>query len=149
LLTWATRRTALGLFIEATGDNETASRYAGIQTRAVKILVYGICALCAGLAGLIVTGDIKEADPSKAGLGLELDAILATVIGGTVLQGGRFYLGGSLLGAILLQALTTTILTRGVAVEFTLVVKALVIVGVCLLQSDAFRRSVTPRRSVA
>ena len=140
LLTVASRKTALGLFIEATGDNEIASRYAGIQTRVVKVFVYAVCALGAGLAGLIVTADIKEADPSKAGLGLELDAILATVIGGTVLQGGRFYLAGSLVGAVLLQSLTTTILTRGVAVEFTLVVKALVIVGVCLLQSASFRR---------
>jgi simple sugar transport system permease protein len=76
---------------------------------------------------------------------LELDAILATVIGGTALQGGRFYLFGSLLGAVLIQTLTTTILTRGVPVEFTLIVKALVIVIVCLLQSEAFRRIVLRR----
>jgi len=74
-----------------------------------------------------------------------LDAILATVIGGTALQGGRFYLAGSLIGAILIQTLTTTILTRGVPVEFTLIVKALVIVIVCLLQSEAFRRMIYRR----
>jgi galactofuranose transport system permease protein len=128
------------LFIEATGDNETASRYSGINTRAVKLLVYAFCSFCAGIAGLIVTADIKAADSNNAGLWLELDAILATVVGGTALQGGRFYLLGSFIGAILIQTLTTTILTRGIPVEFTLIVKALVIVIVCLLQSEPFRK---------
>jgi ribose/xylose/arabinose/galactoside ABC-type transport system permease subunit len=136
-----TRKTALGLFIEAVGDNETASRYSGINTRSVKLLVYAFCGFCAGVAGLIVASDIKAADTNNAGLYLELDAILAVVIGGTALTGGRFYLLSSLIGALLIQALTTTILTRGIPVEFTLVVKALVIVAVCLLQSETFRQS--------
>jgi galactofuranose transport system permease protein len=138
-------RTALGLFLEATGDNETASAYSGINTRVVKLLVYAFCSFCAGIAGLIVTADIKAADSNNAGLWLELDAILATVIGGTALQGGRFYLLGSLVGAILIQTLTTTILTRGVPVEFTLIVKALVIIIVCLLQSEPFRKLIVRR----
>jgi ribose/xylose/arabinose/galactoside ABC-type transport system permease subunit len=104
----------------------------------VKLLVYSFCAVCAGIAGLIATADIKAADTNNVGLWLELDAILATVIGGTPLQGGRFYPAGSLIGAILIQTLTTTILTRGVPVEFTLVVNALVIIAVCLLQSEEF-----------
>jgi ribose/xylose/arabinose/galactoside ABC-type transport system permease subunit len=139
------RRTAAGLFIEATGDNETASRYSGVNTRLVKVLVYSFCGVCAGLAGLIVTADIKAADANNAGLWLELDAILATVIGGTALQGGRFFALGSLVGAILIQTLTTTILTRGVPVEFTLVVKAVVIIAVCLLQSEEFRKLIWRR----
>ncbi|MCI0748550.1 MAG: ABC transporter permease [Verrucomicrobia subdivision 3 bacterium] len=141
-------RTAAGLFIEATGDNETASRYAGINTRFVKLLVYAFCAMSAGIAGLIAAGDIKAADANNAGLWLELDAILATVIGGTALQGGRFYPAGSLVGAVLIQSLTTTILAQNVNVQFTLVVKALVIIAVCLLQSESFRR-VFVRRAVA
>ncbi len=106
-------RTALGLFIECTGDNETASRYAGVNTNLVKIVVYSICGFCAGLAGLVVTTDIKAADANNAGLWLELDAILATVIGGTALTGGRFFLAGSLIGAILIQTLTTTMYNLG------------------------------------
>jgi galactofuranose transport system permease protein len=142
-------RTAAGLFIESTGDNETASRYAGVNTRGVKLLVYSFCAVCAGIAGLIVTADIKAADANNAGLWLELDAILATVIGGTALTGGRFFPLGSLVGAILIQTLTTTILTRGVPVEFTLVVKAVVIIAVCLLQSEEFRKIVWRPRAAA
>jgi simple sugar transport system permease protein len=142
-------RTALGLFIECTGDNETASRYAGVNTRLVKTIAYTACAFYAGLAGLIVTTDIKAADANNAGLWLELDAILATVIGGTALTGGRFYLGGSILGAILIQTLTTTILTRGIKVELTLVVKALVVILVCLLQSEKFRTVFARKRATA
>ena len=98
---------------------------------------------------MIVATDIKAADANNAGLWLELDAILATVIGGTALQGGRFFLVGSLVGAILIQTLTTTILTRGVPVEFTLVVKALVIVIVCLLQSESFRKIFYRRKQIS
>lgn len=146
LLALFTSRTAAGLFIEATGDNEKASRYAGVQTRLVKFLVYSICALCAGLAGLIATANVREADPSNTGVGLELDAILATVIGGTALTGGRFNLAGSVIGALLLQTITTTILARDVPVNWTLVVKAAVIIAVCLLQSEKFRQALWKKK---
>jgi galactofuranose transport system permease protein len=116
-----------------------------VNTRAVKLLAYSFCALCAGVAGLIVTTNIAAADANNAGLWLELDAILATVIGGTALTGGRFYPLGSIIGAILIQTLTTTILTKGVPVEFTLVVKAVVIIAVCLLQSEEFRKVIWRR----
>jgi galactofuranose transport system permease protein len=135
----ATQKTAAGIFIASTGDNELAARCAGLHTRRVKVFVYTICAFLAGIAGLIPASDIQQADATHAGEWLELDAILATVIGGTALTGGRFSLGGSLLGALLIQTVTTTILTRGVPAQLTLVVKALVVVSVCLLQSDKFR----------
>jgi simple sugar transport system permease protein len=134
------RKTALGLFIESCGDNPVASHYAGVNIRMVKLLIYLFSGFCAGMAGIIVASDIKAADANNAGLYLELDAILATVLGGTALKGGRFFLAGTLIGAVLIQSVTTTILTRGVPVEYTLVVKALVIVILCLLQSVEFRR---------
>ncbi len=136
------RKTALGLFIEAVGDNETGSRYSGINTRFIKCFAYATSGFFAGLAGLIVASDIKAADANNAGLYIELDAILAVVLGGTALTGGRFYLLNSLVGALLIQTLTTTILTRGVPVEFTLVVKAMMILMVCLAQSEQFRAMV-------
>jgi len=92
---------------------------------------------------------IAAADSNKTGLWLELDAILATVIGGTALTGGRFYPLGSIVGAILIQTLTTSILTRGVPIEYTLVVKAVVIFAVCLLQSEEFRKVIWRRRVAA
>ena len=137
-----TRRTALGMFIESVGDNDRASRYAGVNARAVKLAVYTFSALLAGIAGLIYASNIRTADPSKAGLYLELDAIMAVVMGGTALTGGRFYLLGSVAGALLIQTLTTTMLMHGLSSDQTLVPKALVVVAVCLLQSEQFRRKV-------
>jgi simple sugar transport system permease protein len=135
-----TRWTALGLFIEATGNNEVASTYAGIRVRLVKGLTYVCCGLCAGMAGLIAASNIRAADSNNAGLYFELDAILAVVVGGTALTGGRFFLAGSIIGAILIQTLTTTMYARDVSPDIAPVPKALVIIAVCLLQSEAFRR---------
>lgn len=134
------RLTALGLFVESVGDNETASRFAGINVHFVKLLVYTLCGLFAGMGGVIVTANISAADANNVGMYLELDAILAVVIGGTALTGGRFYLLGTIIGALIIQTLTTTILTRGVPVQYTLVVKAIVVLGVCLLQTPKVQR---------
>lgn len=134
-----TRKTTAGLTLEAVGNNERASRLCGIRPWLVKLLVYGFSGLCAGVAGLIYTADIKQGDPLRCGEYVELDAILAVVIGGTPFAGGRANVPGSILGALCMQTLTTTILTRGVPVEYTLVVKAIVVVAVCLLQSEQFR----------
>jgi simple sugar transport system permease protein len=133
------RGSALGLLIEAVGNNPVAARLAGVRAGGVKLAAYACCALLAGVAGLIATADIKAADVNNTGLYLELDAILAVAIGGTALAGGRFFLNGSSIGAVVIQTLTTTILARGVAPELTLVVKAAVVVALCLLQSARFR----------
>lgn len=141
-----TRLSALGLFIEAIGDNETASRYAGVRVRGIKLSVYAFSGFCAGVAGLLVASDIRAADANNAGMYLELDAILAVVLGGGALTGGRFSLVGSLIGALIIQSLVTTLLTKGVPVEYTLVVKALVVLAVCLIQSDSLRGRLRGRR---
>lgn len=137
-----TRLTAMGMFIEAAGDNETASRYSGLKVRWVKTFVYAFCGLCAGVAGLIAVSDIMAADANKAGLYLELDAILAVVIGGTALTGGRYYLLGSLVGALIIQTLQTTIFSGEVDPAYNKVIKALVVLMVCLLQSETLRAMV-------
>jgi simple sugar transport system permease protein len=140
LTTALTRTTAVGLFIEAVGDNPTASRYSGVSPRLTKFLVYTFTGLCAGLAGLIAASNVKSADANHCGLFLELDAILAVVIGGTALSGGRFSLLGSMVGALFIQALTTTMYARNVSSDVAPVPKALAIVAVCLLQSEALRQ---------
>jgi simple sugar transport system permease protein len=104
--------------------------------------VYVFAAFCAGIAGLMVSSNVSGADSNNAGLWYELDAILAVVIGGTSLAGGRFSIGGTVLGALIIQTLNTTIYARGVPPETTLVVKAIVVTAVCLLQSAAFRAKV-------
>jgi simple sugar transport system permease protein len=134
-----TRKTALGLFVESVGNNPIASRFAGVNARLVKLMVYVLCALCAGGAGLIAASNIRASDANNVGLYLELDAILAVLIGGTSLVGGRFTLLGSIVGTLIIQTTTTMILTRGVAVEVTLLVKAVIVVVVALFQAEKFR----------
>lgn len=133
------RKTAIGLFIESAGGNERAARACGINARLVKVIVYGFCSLCAGVAGLIATSNILAADSSRVGEWMELDAIFAVVVGGTALTGGRFFIMGSIVGALLIQTLTTTMYNIGVPPAVAPVPKAVVIVGVCLLQSAKFR----------
>lgn len=134
-----TRRTAIGLFIEAAGDNETASRFCGAPVRLVKVLVYAFSGVCAALAGLIATSNIKAADSSRVGELMELDAIFAVLVGGTALTGGRFTLVGSIVGALLIQTLTTTMYNLGMPPAIAPVPKAVVILLACLLQSPVFR----------
>ncbi|WP_449063406.1 ABC transporter permease [Planomonospora algeriensis] len=146
LTAFLTRRLALGLLVESIGGNATASRLAGIRSRGLTVTVYAFCALCAGIAGLMISSNVSSADGNNAGLWIELDAILAVVIGGTSLMGGRFSLGGTVLGALVIQTLTTTIYSIGIPPETTLLFKALVVTVVCLVQSPAFREKVFQRR---
>ncbi len=132
-------RTALGLFIEAVGINPVAARFAGLGERRILLMVYAFCGICAAIAGLIVASNVKSADGNNAGLLMELDAILAVTLGGTSLAGGRFSLTGSLIGALIIQTLTYTIYSIGVPPETNMVVKAVVVLIVCLIQSAEFR----------
>ena len=143
--TLAMRRTALSLLIEAVGINRAAARYAGISSGALLLVVYTFAGLCAAIAGLIVAGDIRGADANNAGLWLELDAILAVVIGGTSLLGGRFSIPMSVLGALVIQAMNTGILISGFSPQFNLVVKSGVIIMILVLQSPLAARLVRPR----
>jgi ribose/xylose/arabinose/galactoside ABC-type transport system permease subunit len=129
------RGTALGVLIEAVGANARASELAGIGTQAITITAYVWCGLCSAVAGVISAADILGADANNSGLWLELDAILAVVVGGTSLFGGRFSLILAVLGALIIQAMNTGILLSGYRPELNLVVKAVVVIAVLLLQS--------------
>ncbi|MDY7843175.1 galactofuranose ABC transporter, ATP-binding protein YtfT [Aeromonas caviae] len=131
LLLWLlTKRTALGLFIEAVGINIKAAKNAGLNTPMVVIATYL-------LSGMIVAADIRGADANNAGLWLEMDAILAVVIGGTSLMGGRFNLALSLIGILIIQGVNTGILLSGYQPQWNQIVKALVVLAVLVMQSPA------------
>jgi simple sugar transport system permease protein len=138
-----TRRTAVGLFIESVGVNPKATRFSGISAKNILLAVYAFSGFCAGIAGLIVCANVKSADGNNAGNLFELDAILAVVLGGTSLNGGKFSLIGSIIGALIIQTLTTTIYAFNVAPEISQVVKAIVVFIVSLLQSPKFRAKVS------
>ena len=142
-----TRKTALGLMIESVGINPTASRLAGVGARTIVWATYVFSAICAAIAGLMISSNVTAADANSAGLWIEMDAILAVVLGGTSLAGGRYSLTGTLIGAFLIQTLTTTVYSMGIAPEITLVFKALVVITVVLLQSPAGRAMIAKRRT--
>ncbi|WP_214406351.1 ABC transporter permease [Pseudonocardia lacus] len=146
LVALATRATALGTLVEAVGINPAASRLAGVRARVLIWTVYVFSALCAGVAGLMISSNINAADANRAGLWLELDAILAVVIGGTSLAGGRFSIVGTLFGALTIQTLNTTVLTLGIPPDVSLVFKAVVVIAVCLMQSPRTYELLAGRR---
>lgn len=136
------RKTALGLFVESVGGNARASRVAGIDARGIKLMAYAASGLCSAFAGIIIAADIRGADANNAGLWLELDAILAVVIGGASLMGGRFFIAMTVIGVLIIQALTTGILLSGLPSQYTLIVKAAVVMVVLLVQAPKSRQLV-------
>ena len=129
------RRTALGMLIEAVGVNRNAAALAGVNATVLIIAVYAASGLCAALAGVVATADIRGADANNAGLWMELDAILAVVIGGNSLLGGRFSIAASLLGALIIQTIDTGILLAGFPSEYNLSIKAVIVLVILVLQS--------------
>ena len=141
-----TRLTPMGLYIQAVGGNRSASNFSGVNTRLVLLFVYIFSGFAAGLSGLVMTSDITGADAGFMGLYMELDAILAVVIGGTPMEGGKYNVGGTVVGVLIIQTLTTTILTKGIPTEYTLLVKAIVVVVVLIIQSNKMREVMGKRQ---
>jgi len=143
---WVVRRSALGLMIEAIGINPKASRMAGIKPRGLLMTAYILSGVLAGVAGIMSVGSVMTVDISRTGYQLELDAILAVVIGGASLMGGKFSLSGAFVGALLIATLDKTVLYLGVSSSATPAFKAIVIILICLLQSERVRAWFQGRR---
>ena len=140
VITWLmTRKTAIGMFIESVGINFRSSYFSGVDEKKIKLLVYTFCGFCAGIAGLVASSNVKTSDANNIGLTTELDAILAVVIGGTVMAGGRFSLLASMVGALVMQAITQSMYAIGVPAFALQAIKAIVVVFVILLYSDQVR----------
>ena len=146
VLALVVRRSAFGLMIESIGVNPRASRMAGIRPAGILMAVYMLSGLFAGIAGIFAVGSVMTVDVSRTGYQMELDAILAVVIGGTSLAGGRFYIGGAVIGSILIATLDKTIVFLGIPASATPAFKAIVIVALCLLQSQRVRSLFGHRR---
>ena len=134
------RRTALGMLTESVGINPEASRLAGVRSRGIIFSVYVVSGLLAGIAGVIYSSNIRAADANAAGLFIELYAILAVVLGGTSLQGGKFSIAGTVIGVLIIQTLNSTILFLGVPSAQSPVFFALVVVLVVMVQSPRIRQ---------
>ena len=120
-------RTIVGRMIFALGSNEEAARLSGIKVNRWKILTYAICGGISGIAGLIVSSRLNSAQPAL-GLGYELDAIAAVVIGGTSLSGGRGTVMGTIIGAFIMSVLTNGLRVMGVQEEWKIVVTGVIII---------------------
>ncbi|HCS39066.1 MAG TPA: sugar ABC transporter permease [Anaerolineaceae bacterium] len=137
IIAWLiSRKTSIGLFIESVGANPRSSMFSGIDEKKVKLFAYIFCGFCAGVAGLIETSNITTCDASNLGMNMELDAILAVVIGGTMMSGGRYSLMASAIGGLAMQAVTTTMYAVGVSANSLLAVKGVVVILIILLYSQ-------------
>jgi ribose/xylose/arabinose/galactoside ABC-type transport system permease subunit len=134
LAVFAMRATAFGRYVVAVGGNEAAARLAGIKVHRTKIAVYALSGLLAGLAGLVETARLGASDAQKVGLNIELDAIAATVVGGTPLTGGRATVLGTLVGALIMQVITTGFVMNGISYSWSLVIKAAIIIVAVYIQ---------------
>lgn len=134
-----TRKTAFGAFVESVGVNSSASRLSGIKADQVILIVFMITGLLSGIAGLIYSSRIMSNDSNNAGLNFEMDAILAVVIGGTNMAGGKFSLTGTIVGSLIIRTIVTFVYYFGIVSEATMAFKAMIIAVVIVLQSEPVR----------
>lgn len=123
-----------GRYIYAVGGNENAAMVSGINVKVVKMFVYVLSGIACGIAATILTARVSAGLPT-AGDGYELDAIAATVIGGTSLSGGRGRLWGTMLGALLLGIVNNGLDLLNVSSFYQQIVKGLIILGAILIDS--------------
>ena len=126
--------TRFGRYVYALGGNESATRLSGIDVDKVKMGVYAICGFLAALAGIIVASRLSSAQPT-AGMGYELDAIAAVVVGGTSLAGGRGRIMGTLIGALIIGFLNNALNLLDVSSYYQMIAKAVVILLAVLVDN--------------
>lgn len=136
-------RTILGRHMVAIGTNPEAVRLSGIDPRPVIVTVFALSGLLAGLAGVFQVAYLESADPN-AGIGMELSAIAAVVIGGTSLMGGRGSVVASFLGVLIIAVLQTGLAQIGATEPTKRIVTGTVIVAAVI--ADVYRHSLGARR---
>jgi ribose transport system permease protein len=135
-------RTTFGRYVYAIGGNEEATRLSGVPVRFHKTMIYGVSGLMSAVAAVVLTARLNSAQPI-AGMMYELDAIAATVIGGTSLMGGDGTLGGTLVGALIMGVLRNGLNLLGVSSFLQQIVIGGVIVVAVLLDTVLKRKNRT------
>jgi galactofuranose transport system permease protein len=131
------RRTIFGYHVVAIGGNRKASVLAGLPVRRTVITVYALSGVLAAIAGIIATARLHSADPSYLGIGYELTAITAVVVGGSALSGGKVKVLGTLAGAVIMQLLASTLNSHNVPASATSIAQAAVIVAAVYIQRSS------------
>lgn len=127
-------RTKFGTYIYSIGGNEIASRYTGIKVEKTKILTYMLCGLLAALASFVEVSRMVSVSPTVSGVGYELEAVIASVVGGTAFSGGKGKIPGTIVGAIILYIITNILIHLDVSTFLSGAVKGVVILAAVLLQ---------------
>lgn len=131
-------RTKFGRYVFAVGGNESASRVSGIRVDRIKIGVYAINGFLSGLAGILLASRISSGQPNS-GIGYELDAIAAVVIGGTSLFGGRGSLLGTIVGVLIIGVINNGLNLLDVSSYWQQIIKGVIIAGAVILDQRAKR----------
>lgn len=149
LLTIILRTTAFGRHLYGVGSNRDAARLSGVRVDRVRVLAYVISGLLAGLAGVLLAGQNRSVAPTL-GLGFEIQAIAAAVIGGAALSGGRGRVFGAILGALTLTIAANAINLAGVSSTWQQVVTgSILLLAVVLDRVNALARRRSARRSAS
>lgn len=141
------RKTAFGTFVESVGINPSASRVTGLKSSKIIIIVYTLTGFLSGVAGLIYSSRISSCDSNNAGVNYEMDAILAVVLGGTSMTGGKFSLTGTIIGSLIIRTITTLVYYFGITSESIMAFKAVIILVVIIIQSEPVRKKLAVRKS--
>lgn len=134
------RKTAFGTFVESVGVNPSASRVTGLKSSRIIVIVYTLTGFLSGIAGLIYSSRIASCDSNNAGVNYEMDAILAVVLGGTSMTGGKFSLTGTIIGSLIIRTITTLVYYFGITSESIMAFKAVIILVVIVIQSEPVRK---------
>ncbi len=134
------RKTRFGKMVYSIGGNEQAAKLCGINVKKILIIVYGYAGLMSAVGGIILAARVSSGNPT-AGLAYELDAIAATVIGGTSLTGGVGFISGTIIGALIIGVLNNGLTLIGVSPYWQQIIKAIIIVGAVIL--DTYRNKAT------
>jgi simple sugar transport system permease protein len=137
-----TRKTSFGMFVESVGVNPSASRVSGLRSGRIIMIAFILTGFLSGISGLIYASRISSCDSNNAGLNYELNAILAVVIGGTSMSGGKFSIIGTVLGSLIIQTIVTLVLFFGIVSEAILAFEAMVIAVVIVIQSEPVRKAI-------
>lgn len=127
-------RTKFGTYVYAVGGNEMASRYTGLKVDTIKIATYMLIGLMVGLAALIEVSRMASVSPTVSGIDYELEAVTASIVGGTSFNGGKGKIAGTVLGVIILFVITNMLIHLDVSTFLSGAVKGTVILIAVLLQ---------------
>jgi simple sugar transport system permease protein len=142
-----TRKTSFGMFVESVGVNPSASRVSGLQSSKIILIAFMITGFLSGISGLIYSSRISSCDSNNAGVNNEMNAILAVVIGGTSMSGGKFSLAGTVIGSLIIQTIVSLVYFFGVVSEAIMAFEAMIIAVVIVLQSEPVRKAFASRKS--